>query len=1143
MGAIKELRMSIDMDNKAALASISKLELELRKLGDFSQRNLKQIGQELKGGINIDGHLKDLKTYQYQIEGILAKMRSGEIKVDYKQLSFLNNELSKTNSLIKTYDKDMQVAEKRTGNLMNALKNTAVFVALAAGLRMLSQAAGGWIREAVDQAKANIQLEQSLKKVGLSTDETIKKIKELSQRTAVDDDDIKKAYSYGVALGVPASRLGEFVEIAIDFSAATGKGLEASLKAVTDEAKKGGKAWDDLKKSVSGQAAAAADADGGLNRVKLALQDVSGELGRVLIAVLRPILETVLKLINAWNNWDSPLKKVVTQFVAIGTVVATVVGGMGALNMATGGAFASLSALLLTNPAGWALAAAAAIIALTTALNSYQKELAKAAATTEDFISMQRRGSTSDIRTKFNALSVDQKTRVLDTITENKKWAASGIRDSFATFGDGMRVENIVNESWKIKALIDKLQKNGYSDDAALLKENYEMYLEYSALDTTLRNAMKNVGNKPPDSALPRLPGDRDRKDAPKDMTQYVKQYKQALSEAQEALQELANRQAVTFGGAVVDSYAQKLSGLVGGISKLSSAVDAFFSQDSGVEANKGRMGAIRKEIDSLTAVVADEGTLTKSSARLQELKTQLNQLASANDAMTTSMAASVVAVIDLLAGAVLQFWNSYDQTLEKLDTSILSEGRKSSMAIEEAFEGSINSLLTQFGAIGQIAAKIVDQLWETDSEKRDAALKRIGDQTSALEHEISRGRIESIQEQVSGYEKILSQLKAAGADQDEIWKIEEKILSLKEKATEEARKQLEYAKTRMNLEAGLYGRTPAAQIEYYKSELERLKNQRAGLTTQDASGYLSERSGLLDQRGGLQNKLNELQAKWNDMVKWKMVTPEQAFKDIENLIRLTQGELDRIDSQIRVKDVLINAINANNADLTNKDRLIAEAEAQMKLLQAEKLRYDMELFEHEMNLSRATEDEKNKMRLDKYQDFLKQAAGLNEYLDTQIRDNLDKLKNAVAGSDQYYAIQAEIQALNEKRISEQDIWSIEERIAAIQEQKLDMMEAQTREMERQKGLLNDQIGRLIAAGVLDPENIIQSRSIQYLAASKGLSGSDIYDVVSGNKLAGPGMAAVQSIDKQIDNLTININAAPESAIRSAISADLDRLL
>lgn len=154
------------------------------------------------------------------------------------------------------------------------------------------------VKEAIDAAKSQVVLENALKNVGLRYKDIKDDVERIAEMNAIDDDDVKKIYSYATSLGVPTERLSEFVELAYDFSAATGKDISMAMRTLTDDAIKGGDAWKQLRDRFKGAGQAAADADGGLQRLQTKFKSIQEQIGQKLIPIITEIAKAFLWVLN-----------------------------------------------------------------------------------------------------------------------------------------------------------------------------------------------------------------------------------------------------------------------------------------------------------------------------------------------------------------------------------------------------------------------------------------------------------------------------------------------------------------------------------------------------------------------------------------------------------------------------------------------------------------------------------------------------------------------------------------------------------------------------------------------------------------------------------------------------------------------------
>jgi len=243
-----------------------------------------------------------------------AKMPSAEsielsVGIDAGDTLAVLNNINKNIEKMATTTQDSESQMKKSGNVFSKTLGDIKlgWLAVAGAIGTFTKFLGESINEAIDGARAQVTLNNALRNVGLQYKDIETDIKRISEINAVDDDDVKKWYSYAIALGVPKQRLSEFIETAYNFSAATGKDLSMAMRSLTADVIKGGDAWDKQKLAVEGAGKAAADADGGIKKMSVAYKDLQQAIGQPIVMGFSGQLERTNKIINdtteSSNKW------------------------------------------------------------------------------------------------------------------------------------------------------------------------------------------------------------------------------------------------------------------------------------------------------------------------------------------------------------------------------------------------------------------------------------------------------------------------------------------------------------------------------------------------------------------------------------------------------------------------------------------------------------------------------------------------------------------------------------------------------------------------------------------------------------------------------------------------------------------------
>lgn len=154
------------------------------------------------------------------------------------------------------------------------------------------------IKNAIDDARANVIFENSLRKIGLAAKDVQKDVDKMAQTNGFDDGDIKSIYNYGIAIGVSKDKLKQFVQTAIDYNAQTGKGLEMSMRTVGNIAKTNSIEFDRLSKSVEGSGEAYANADRGIKKMEVSWKEFTSSFGTATLDVMKPMISIITEALK-----------------------------------------------------------------------------------------------------------------------------------------------------------------------------------------------------------------------------------------------------------------------------------------------------------------------------------------------------------------------------------------------------------------------------------------------------------------------------------------------------------------------------------------------------------------------------------------------------------------------------------------------------------------------------------------------------------------------------------------------------------------------------------------------------------------------------------------------------------------------------
>lgn len=226
--------------------------------------------------------------------------------------------LENINKGIKGVSNTAKEASDKAGEGGGIFKDLLNFEALKRGFDMVTDFFKDAVKEAQESVKVNAVWTQSIQRAGLSIQEARENVKKIAETNAFTEDDVKKIYNYGQALGISGEQLNKFVETTVDYSAATGKEMILSIRKVAGEALKGGEAFAEFSRNIKGAGADAADADGGLKRLNTTLKELAETAGTKLLVELTPLMYSLNQLLASANkdqtsNYEKQLKAINKQ--------------------------------------------------------------------------------------------------------------------------------------------------------------------------------------------------------------------------------------------------------------------------------------------------------------------------------------------------------------------------------------------------------------------------------------------------------------------------------------------------------------------------------------------------------------------------------------------------------------------------------------------------------------------------------------------------------------------------------------------------------------------------------------------------------------------------------------------------------------
>lgn len=415
-----------------------------------------------------------------------------------------------------------------------------------------------------------------------------------------------------------------------------------------------------------------------------------------------------------------------------------------------------------------------------------------------------------------------------------------------------------------------------------------------------------------------------------------------------------------------------------------------------------------------------------------------------------------------------------------------------------EAMETTISGIIGQIPIVGRWVAELIDKLWETDTEKREKALKDIGEAEAKFQHDVAMGRIESTQKQIDHYEKHLKQLKKAGADIEEIRSAELKILGLRERQTAELERQRKVIRDNLKLQ----GDFRIIAEENIKAGVEWLEKQE--------QGYKNSIAYWEGQKARSERLIKEQQAIIAQGLEASQFEGQMISQEIFDKISKTGGGVSWAEYQ-RAERIIQNhseAIEIDIEKLAEQQALLEGVQNELANYGDEMVRLEIQQFKHRKAMGETTAEEE----LAFYEMILEKMRERNDEIEADIQQLL---------SEGMEFTHADIQALQDQLFSLGEIYSTEEQI-------LKLNENLTAEMEKQAGLAGgltdqqkmmvDQLKQQIELGYLDVANIADVGAITGAMQGMGLAGMSLLSHIQGLGVSGLTAQQVQNLNLVINN-------------------------
>jgi hypothetical protein len=285
-------------------------------------------------------------------------------------LNKINDNIIKLQGTTTETAKKMADSTSQVDKGFDQLKNTLGSII---SLGLIKKVFGDAYAEATDAAKAQIVLENNLKNVGLQYKDIEKSVTRIAKINIVDDDDVKKIYTFATGMGVGKDKLNEFVEVAYDFAASKSVDVRSALRFISADAIKGGADWDALKNRVKGAGESMATAAGAMKVIDVQNKQMSENFGFFLKGILEPLLYGWAKFMQVLIDIPKPIQSVA---FSIGIATAAFVGLKSILGLLPPAfTMAGTAAGVLSASLGWISLIVGAYALISSYMTNIKKEM------------------------------------------------------------------------------------------------------------------------------------------------------------------------------------------------------------------------------------------------------------------------------------------------------------------------------------------------------------------------------------------------------------------------------------------------------------------------------------------------------------------------------------------------------------------------------------------------------------------------------------------------------------------------------------------------------------------------------------------------------------------------------------------------
>lgn len=520
---------------------------------------------------------------------------------------------------------------------------------------------------------------------------------------------------------------------------------------------------------------------------------------------------------------------------------------------------------------------------------------------------------------------------------------------------------------------------------------------------------------------------------------------------------------------------------------------------------------------------LTEEGASQKIKA-LDTYQNKVKKYLELKDKFDKSLEASFSKTMSAIQKAgeyILQFANAYTATMDSLETSTLEYGDKISYSIQDGTQSLLGSLAEEIPYIGKIVSALITTVWETDSEKREKALKNINRTMSAFEHQVNMSKEITLETQIEFYEQQLARLNEIGADEADIWSTEEKILSLREQQTEEINLQNEALKEQLRI-GNQKNKTASEQYNYWKGQLEKTASN-----INDTSSAVNNYTRLEEvYRTKVLNDSNEKAVLTELLNMYYVRTPEenQYFTDTYGTFQEGQSRLYDLETNITNNTSMMNKYKsmkiASGNSLTALQSSIPEINNQMALLSIPMLQEQIRNDDFLLKTGQITEAEYKARYKEKANLIFTENEKMKSLFDTVYANYMGETDTTKKAGLKTY-----LDDITNILLSQDDINSMK---LQIYEDELSIQESITAELEKQ-------LQTKISAYGLDLDNLYTQREIASQLRRAGYSKSSMLEYFNS-------VGIKQSSNRGVNNIgqvNITVNEATGQTIEGSVNSSI----